>query len=218
MLRKVSGVGPRTFEQAAGFLRVSTGAEPLDNTPIHPESYSVARAVVDLVGLPLGHPDLSGVLHDLRREMDLDALAADLGTGRPTLEDILEALTRPGRDPRDEVEGPVLRSDVLSMEDLRAGMQLKGTIRNVVDFGAFVDIGVKQNGLIHISQMGTGFVRNPHDKVAVGDVVEVEVLNVDAARGRISLALIEVAPREDSARTRFCATLHAMSLLRLRDR
>lgn len=190
-LRKVSGVGPRTFEQAAGFLRVSTGTEPLDNTPIHPESYGVARAVVDLVGLPLGHPDLSGVLHDLRREMNLDTLAVDLGTGRPTLEDILEALTRPGRDPRDEVEGPVLRNDVLSMEDLRAGMRLKGTVRNVVDFGAFVDIGVKQNGLIHISQMGTGFVRNPHDKVAVGDIIEVEVLNVDAARGRIALALIE---------------------------
>jgi uncharacterized protein len=122
--------------------------------------------------------------------MDLDAFAEELGTGRPTLEDILDALTRPGRDPRDELEGPVLRSDVLTMEDLRPGIRLKGTIRNVVDFGAFVDIGVKRNGLIHISQMGSGYVRDPHDKVAVGDVVEVEVLNVDIDRGRIGLALI----------------------------
>ncbi|MCU0520251.1 MAG: RNA-binding transcriptional accessory protein [Anaerolineae bacterium] len=189
-LKQVSGIGPRTFEQAAGFLRVSAGKEALDNTPIHPESYDVARSVLDLVGLPLSHPNLPGELQHVRREMDLDALAVEMGTGRPTLEDILEALTRPGRDLRDDVEGPVLRSDVLSMEDLQVGMRLKGTVRNVVDFGAFVDIGVKQNGLVHISQMGDEYVRNPHDKVAVGDVVEVEVLNVDTARGRIGLALL----------------------------
>jgi len=123
--------------------------------------------------------------------MDLDALAADLGTGRPTLEDILEALARPGRDPRDGLEGPVLRSDVLSIEDLHEGMQLKGTVRNVVDFGAFVDIGVKRDGLVHISRMGTGYVRNPHEKVSVGDVIDVEVVEVDQQRGRISLALVE---------------------------
>ncbi len=190
LLKQVSGIGSRTFEQAAGFLRVSEGKDALDSTPIHPESYGVARSLLDLIGLPLGHPDLPSELQHVRREMNLDELAAELGTGRPTLEDILEAVARPGRDPRDEVQGPVLRSDVLSMEDLHAGMLLKGTVRNVVDFGAFVDIGVKQNGLIHISQMGEGYVRNPHDKVAVGDVVEVEVLNVDTARGRIGLRLI----------------------------
>ncbi len=190
-LTAVSGIGPKTFEQAAGFLRVPNSDEPLDNTPIHPESYEVARAVLDLLGKPLADPDLKGAIHQLRRERDLDALAAELGTGRPTLEDILEALARPGRDPREDLEGPVLRSDVLSIEDLREGMSLKGTVRNVVDFGAFVDIGVKRAGLIHISKMGRGYVRNPHDKVAVGDVVDVEVISVDVDRGRIGLALIE---------------------------
>jgi protein Tex len=190
-LTDVPGIGPKTFEQAAGFLRLPASRVTLDNTPIHPESYEVAYALLDLIGLPLGHPDLPGTIRQLRREMDLDSLARDLHTGRPTLDDILEALLRPGRDPRDDLEGPVLRSDVLSMKDLHAGMRLKGTIRNVVDFGAFVDIGVKRNGLIHVSQMGNEYVRNPHDKVAVGDVVEVEVLNVDVDRGRIGLALIE---------------------------
>ena len=190
-LTEVSGIGPKTFEQAAGFLRVPNSEEPLDNTPIHPESYEVARAVLDLLGKPLGDPDLKGAIHQLRRERDLDELAAKLGTGRPTLEDILEALARPGRDPREDLEGPVLRSDVLSIEDLREGMTLKGTVRNVVDFGAFVDIGVKRAGLIHISKMGRGYVHSPHDKVAVGDVVDVEVISVDVDRGRIGLALIE---------------------------
>ncbi|MCJ7550149.1 MAG: helix-hairpin-helix domain-containing protein, partial [Anaerolineae bacterium] len=189
-LLSVSGIGPKTFEQAAGFLRIPQGPDELDSTPIHPESYKVARAVLDLVGLPIGHPELSHAIRELRRESDLDELAHELSTGRPTLEDILGALLRPGRDPRDDLEGPVLRSDVLTIEDLHPGMQLKGTIRNVVDFGAFVDIGVKRNGLIHISQMGSEYVRDPHEKVAVGDVVDVEVLDVDVDRGRISLALM----------------------------
>ena len=190
-LRRVPGLGPKTFEQAAGFLRVPEGADPLDKTPIHPESYPAARAVLDLLGCPLGDPRLADEIANLRRQINLDELAADLGTGRPTLEDILEALARPGRDPRDGLEGPILRSDVLSLEDLREGMQLKGTVRNVVDFGAFVDIGVKRDGLVHISRMGTGYVRNPHEKVSVGDVIDVEVVEVDQQRGRISLALIE---------------------------
>ena len=189
-LLDVSGIGPKTFEQAAGFLRIPRGADELDATPIHPESYGVARAVLDLIGLPLGHPELPQMVREIRRDMDLDELARELNTGRPTLDDILQALLRPGRDPRDDLEGPVLRSDVLSMKDLRPGMQLKGTIRNVVDFGAFVDIGVKRNGLIHISKMGNEYVRDPHEKVAVGDVVDVEVLSVDTDRGRISLSLL----------------------------
>jgi protein Tex len=190
-LLHVPGIGPKTFEQAAGFLRLPAGKEPLDGTPIHPESYGVARALLDLVGSHIGDASLPQSLRELRHEMDLDELARELGTGRPTLDDILEALLRPGRDPREASEGPVLRTDVLSLEDLQPGMRLKGTVRNVVDFGAFVDIGVKRNGLIHVSQMGPGYVRDPHDKVAVGDVVEVEILNVDAERGRIGLALTE---------------------------
>ncbi len=190
-LRKVPGLGPKTFQQAAGFLRLSGGAEPLDATPIHPESYAVARVLLARLGLPLGTRDLARQLADLRRTADLDALAAELGTGRPTLEDILDALARPGRDPRDDLPGPILRSDVLSLEDLKPGMRLRGTVRNVVDFGAFVDIGVKRDGLIHISRMGSGYVRSPHEKVAVGDIVEVEVVEVDLQRGRISLGLVE---------------------------
>ncbi|MGC9356500.1 MAG: Tex family protein [Anaerolineae bacterium] len=189
-LLEVSGIGPKTFEQAAGFLRVPEGGEPLDATPIHPESYDVARALLARLDLPLGDPRLTDRLRDLRHGADLDALAADLGTGRPTLEDILDALARPGRDPRDGLEGPILRGDVLTMDDLREGMRLRGTVRNVVDFGAFVDIGVKRDGLIHVSKMGPGYVRNPHEKVSVGDVVEVEVISVDKDRGRIGLALI----------------------------
>ena len=190
-LRAVPGLGPKTFEQAAGFLRLPESDNIFDKTPIHPESYPVARAVLDLLDVPLESAELPQAIRDLRRAMNLDELAAELGTGRPTLEDILEALARPGRDPRDDLTGPVLRSDVLSITDLHEGMRLKGTVRNVVDFGAFVDIGVKRNGLIHISRMGTGFVHSPHDKVAVGDVVAVTVLEVDVKRGRISLELLE---------------------------
>ncbi|HQE93838.1 MAG TPA: Tex family protein [Anaerolineae bacterium] len=190
-LRQVPGLGAKTFEQAAGFLRVPAGTDALDNTSIHPESYPVAQAVLQRLSFPLGDSRLAGEIARWRRATDLDALAVELGTGRPTLEDILEALARPGRDPRDDLAGPILRSDVLSIEDLRAGMQLKGTVRNVVDFGAFVDIGVKRDGLVHISHMGAGYVRNPHDKVSVGDVIDVEVVDVDVHRGRISLALVE---------------------------
>ncbi len=189
-LMGVSGVGPKTFQQASGFLRIPNGPEPLDNTSIHPESYEVAEAVLDWLGCPLGDPELVHTLRALRVGDAIDRLAQDLDVGRPTLEDILAALATPGRDPRDELEGPVLRNDVLTIEDLGQGMRLKGTIRNVVDFGAFVDIGVKRNGLIHISQMGPDYVRDPHERVAVGDVVEVEVLSVDVERGRIGLALI----------------------------
>jgi len=189
-LLEVAGLGPKTFEQAAGFLRVPGGEEPLDNTPIHPESYAVARDVLALLDAPLGSAALARAIEQLPQVTTLDALAAELGTGRPTLEDILAALARPGRDPRDDLEGPVLRGDLLSIEDLRVGQRLKGTVRNVVDFGAFVDIGVKRDGLIHISRMGSGYVHNPHDKVAVGDVVEVEINDVDVERGRIGLTLI----------------------------
>ncbi|MCD4738016.1 MAG: helix-hairpin-helix domain-containing protein, partial [Anaerolineae bacterium] len=190
-LQDVRGIGPQTFEQAAGFLRVPGGAEPLDNTPIHPESYPVARALLAQLDAPLGDPQLARELASLHRGAGLAQLAAELDTGLPTLEDILDALARPGRDPRDALAGPVLRSDVLTMDDLHEGLQLRGTVRNVVDFGAFVDIGVKRAGLIHISQLGSSYIRDPHEKVSVGDVVNVTVISVDLERGRIGLKLEE---------------------------
>lgn len=182
-LLKVSGLGPKTFEQAAGFLRIRDGDEPLDATAIHPESYGVARAVLKRAGVhPATPPDeREAALRALRRERSTEALAAELNTGAPTLADIFEQLARPGRDPREDAPAPVLRSDVLSMDDLRPGMRLKGTVRNVVDFGAFIDVGVKEDGLLHRSQ-------KPREvALTVGDVVEVTILKVEKERGRISL-------------------------------
>jgi uncharacterized protein len=188
-LLDVSGIGPKSFEQAAGFLRVRAGEEPLDNTPIHPESYPVVQALFDLMEVRSDDPNLPFKVEALRQEYSLAELAQTLEVGEPTLADILDALVRPGRDPRDDLPKPMLRSDVLKMEDLKAGMRLKGTIRNVVDFGAFVDIGVKQDGLIHISQMADRYVRNPYAIVSVGDIVDVTVLEVDLERGRIALSM-----------------------------
>ncbi|MEA3308203.1 MAG: Tex family protein [Chloroflexota bacterium] len=190
-LQEVRGIGPKTFEQAAGFLRVPGGKDPLDDTSIHPESYPVARALLARLKAPLGAPQLAHELATLRNETGLAPLAAELGSGLPTLEDILDALARPGRDPRDALAGPLLRGDILKIDDLHEGLQLRGTVRNVVDFGAFVDIGVKRAGLIHISQMGNEYISNPHDKVSVGDVVKVTVIKVDLERGRIGLKLAE---------------------------
>ncbi len=186
---KVPGIGRKSFEQAAGFLRIRAGKEPLDDTPIHPESYPVVRALFDLMGVRGNETDLSARVAALRREYALHELAQLLEVGEPTLADILNALVRPGRDPRDDLPKPVLRSDVLQMEDLNPGMRLQGTVRNVVDFGAFVDIGVKQDGLVHISRLADRFVENPHAIVSVGDVVDVTVLEVDLDRGRIALSM-----------------------------
>jgi uncharacterized protein len=188
-LLQIPGIGPKSFEQAAGFLRIRGGDERLDNTSIHPESYPVVRALFDLMGVHGNEPDLPAKVSALRREHVLSDLAQILNIGEPTLSDILDALVRPGRDPRDDLPKPILRSGVLKMEDLKPGMRLKGTVRNVVDFGAFVDIGVKQDGLVHVSQMADHFVRDPFDIVAVGDVVDVTVLEVDLERGRIALSM-----------------------------
>ncbi len=188
-LLKVSGIGPKGFQQAAGFLRIRGGKEALDNSPIHPESYPVVRALFDFMGVRGDESDLPAQMAALRREHSLDELADLLEVGRPTLADIMDALLRPGRDPRDDLPKPLLRSDVLKMEDLEPGMRLKGTVRNVVDFGAFVDIGVKQDGLVHISHMADRYVRNPHSVVSVGDVVDVTVLEVNPERGRIALSM-----------------------------
>ncbi len=182
-LKKVPGLGPKAFEQSAGFLRIRDGDNPLDASAIHPESYLIAGAVLQRAGVQPGTPaaQRQQALENLRREVPLQQLAEELGAGALTLGDILEQLLRPGRDPRQDLPAPVLRSDVLKMEDLVTGMQLKGTVRNVVDFGAFVDIGVKQDGLLHRSQLPPG------TSLQVGDVVDVEVLKVEAERGRISL-------------------------------
>lgn len=194
-LKKVKGLGDKAYEQAAGFLRVPESANPLDRTPIHPESYSVVGRLLELAGTRLkarGMMDRVQAVHD---ELGLSGLADLLGVGEPTLADILDGLARPGRDPRDDLPPPLLRQDVLKMEDLREGMRLRGTVRNVVDFGAFVDIGVKQDGLIHVSKMapragsGSRYVRNPFDVVSVGDVVDVTVISVDLERGRIGLSM-----------------------------
>jgi uncharacterized protein len=188
-IKRVKGMGDKTFEQAAGFLRIPDGDTLLDNTGVHPESYPVVEKLLKRLNLDLSDPDLPGQVRKQRPALDIPALAEALNVGVPTLQDILDDLTRPGRDPRSELDAPVLRSDVLSMEDLKPGMQLTGTVRNVVDFGAFVDIGVKQDGLVHISEMADFYVKDPYEIVDVGDVIEVTVLSVDLDRKRIALSM-----------------------------
>ena len=183
-LRKVSGLGPKAFEQSAGFLRVRGGDQPLDASAIHPESYPVATAVLKRAGVAAtsSAAQRQQALAQLRANEPVAALAAELGAGVPTLEDIFEQLIRPGRDPREEMPTPILRSDILSTDDLAPGMRLNGTVRNVVDFGAFIDLGVKQDGLLHRSRMPRGTVLH------VGDIVEVEIERIETERGRIALA------------------------------
>jgi uncharacterized protein len=183
---KVKGVGPKAYEQAAGFLRIPDGDNPLDNTAIHPESY----AVVERLAAPFD--SLAALPLDKMRQ-ESRHLSQMLGVGEPTLVDILDALAKPGRDPRDDLPPIQLRADVLSMDDLAEGMVLTGTVRNVVAFGAFVDIGVKQDGLVHISHLADRYVSDPHAVVRVGDVVTVRVLTIDAARGRIGLSMKDAA-------------------------
>jgi len=190
-LLKVSGLGPKAFEQSAGFLRIREGDQPLDASAIHPESYAIAEAVLKKAGLT-ANSSLEArkpALEALLARTSPEKLAAELKCGLPTLEDILEQLLRPGRDPRQDAPAPVLRTDVLSMDDLATGRRLKGTVRNVVDFGAFVDIGVKQDGLVHVSKMADRYVRDPFQVVSPGDVVDVTVISVDLERGRIGLSM-----------------------------
>jgi uncharacterized protein len=182
-LKKVSGLGPKAFEQSAGFLRITGGDNPLDASAIHPESYPIAEVVLKRAGVNAKTPasQRQAVLERLRKETPVEKLSAELGAGVPTLLDIFEQLVRPGRDPRQDTPLPILRSDVLKMEDLSTGMCLKGTVRNVVDFGAFIDIGVKQDGLLHRSQLPAGV------SIQVGEIIEVEILKIEPERGRISL-------------------------------
>jgi uncharacterized protein len=197
-LLQVQGLGPKSFQQAAGFLRIPKASNPLDRTAIHPESYRVVEHLFTLMGLRGDEADLAEQVRDFRSESRLEDLAAVLDVGPLTLADILDDLVRPGRDPRDDLAGPVLRRDVLSIDDLREGMVLTGTVRNVVDFGAFVDIGVKQDGLVHVSEMADKYVRDPYAVVSVGDIVKVRVINVDRERGRIGLSL-KTAPTESQS-------------------
>jgi uncharacterized protein len=190
-VRQVKGMGDKTFEQAAGFLRIPDADNLLDNTGVHPESYTVVGRLLKRLNLSLSDPSLAQNVRQQRAALNVPALAKELNVGEPTLKDILDDLTRPGRDPRSELPAPVLRSDVLKMEDLQPGMKLMGTVRNVVDFGAFVDIGVKQDGLVHVSEMADYRVSSPYEVLSVGDVIEVTVLNVDIERGRIGLSMRE---------------------------
>jgi len=172
-LKKVKKLGPRAFEQCAGFLRIPNGKNLLDNTGVHPESYAVAEKFLTYSN----------------KNQPLEIIAQELNVGTPTLTDIIKELEKPGRDPREDLPPPMLRSDVLAMEDLTEGMVLQGTVRNVIDFGAFVDIGVHQDGLVHLSQLADRYIKHPLEVVKVGEVVTVRVLSVDVAKKRIALTM-----------------------------
>lgn len=191
-IKKVKGIGEKVFEQSIGFLKIPKGENPLDNTFIHPESYSAVEKLLDMTSIDAKEIYKKGNLLDLFvKQKSLEAIAKEVEIGVPTLEDILENLKKPGRDPREEMPKPILRSDVLKIEDLKEGMKLKGTVRNVVDFGAFVDIGVKQDGLLHISQIANKYIKHPIEILNVGDIIDVTIIGVDQERGRISLSLLK---------------------------
>ena len=190
-IKKVPKLGAKAFEQCAGFLRIGESKNVLDNTGVHPESYAAGKQLLSECGFTLDDVK-NGKISDLFERADkigLDKLSEKLSVGVPTLEDIIKELMKPGRDPRDELPPPMLRQDVMTMEDLKPGMEMKGTVRNVIDFGAFVDIGVHQDGLVHISEMSYKRVAHPSDILTVNDVITVWVKSVDAARGRISLTM-----------------------------
>ncbi|WP_408020799.1 RNA-binding transcriptional accessory protein [Staphylococcus epidermidis] len=189
-ISSIKRLGAKTFEQSIGFLRIVDSEEPLDNTAIHPESYDVAYRMLhqlDLTAQDIGSVKLKNTLSNV----NISTLVSQLNIGEPTLKDIIQSLIAPNRDPRDEFETPILKSDVLSIEDLSKGMKLNGTVRNVVDFGAFVDIGVKQDGLVHISKLSKKFVKNPMDMISVGDIVEVWILDIDENKGKVSLTMVD---------------------------
>lgn len=190
-LKKVERLGPRAYEQCAGFLRIKDGKNPLDNTSVHPESYDAAKVILSKCGYSpkdINENKLSDLPQKVK-EYGEENLADKVGIGLPTLCDIVNELVKPGRDPRDEIEQPVLKTDVMSIEDLKEGMILTGTVRNVIDFGAFVDIGVHQDGLVHISQLSDKYVKHPTDAVSIGDIVKVKVLDIDTKKNRISLSM-----------------------------
>lgn len=187
-LLSVAKLGPKAFEQCAGFMRIREGKEPLDYTSVHPESYSSAKKLLKKYGFTT-KDILGGNIHLTDEIKEVKEVAEEIGTDPITLRDMIKELEKPGRDPREEMPKPVLKSDVLDFDDLKEGMELKGTVRNVIDFGAFVDIGVHQDGLVHISEMSNKFIKHPLDVVSVGDVVDVRVLSVDKERKRIQLSM-----------------------------
>jgi len=196
-LLKVSKLGPAAFTQCAGFLRIIDGDNPLDNTSVHPESYEIAVKILDKIGFQVS--ELKEKLPEIKtklRTVNVEQLANELSIGLPTAQDIIKELQKPGRDPRDEMPKPVLRSDVLKFEDLKEGMILTGTVRNVIDFGAFVDIGVKHDGLVHISEMSDKFIKNPMDVVSVGDIVKVRVIKIDTEKMKVGLSMKECNPKK----------------------
>ena len=191
-LKKVPKLGPKAYEQCAGFLRVADSKNPLDSTGVHPESYDAAKALLEKLGYDL--KNLKGGIPEIplkAKAYGEEKLAREIGVGLPTLQDMIGELQKPGRDPRDELPKPVLRTDVLDIKDLTPGMELTGTVRNVIDFGAFVDIGVHQDGLVHISRMADKFIRHPSEVVKVGDVVRVWVVSVDEKKQRIALTMVK---------------------------
>lgn len=194
-LLKVPRLGQATFVQCAGFLRLPNGDNPLENTPVHPESYQLAEGILARVGYKPGdlrEPEKVRALGEALARLNPEQVAQELGAGVPTVRDIIEALQKPGRDPREDLPRPIFRQDVTSLESLREGMVLTGTVRNIVDFGVFVDIGVKQDGLIHISRLTERYIKHPLEAVKVGDIVRVKVINIDRERGRIGLSLRDV--------------------------
>lgn len=188
-LLKVAKLGPKAYEQCAGFMRISGGENPLDGTSVHPESYEAATKLLTKLGYHLADIASGGLIGLSLAAKDTQGLSRDLDIGEITLKDIIKELEKPARDPRDEMPKPILRSDVMEMKDLKEGMILKGTVRNVIDFGAFVDIGVHQDGLVHISQMSNKFIKHPLEAVSVGDIVEVKILGVDLQKKRIQLTM-----------------------------
>jgi uncharacterized protein len=188
-LKKVKGLGPKAYEQCAGFLRIADGTQPLDNTGVHPESYEAAEDLLKLLGftaVDVRNKKVTGIRDKIGK---LEELALRLNVGVPTLTDILNDLEKPGRDPREDIAPPILRADVLDVKDLSPGMILKGTVRNVTDFGAFIDIGVHDSGLVHISEIADRYIKHPLEALSIGQVVTVVVLSVDEKRGRIALSI-----------------------------
>ena len=191
-LLKVPKLGKVAFEQCAGFIRIFDGKNPLEITAVHPESYEKAEQLLENIGYKKEDLKDSEKLKDIKLKLsgvNIKDMSQKLEIGEMTLKDIIDELSKPGRDPRDEMPKPILRSDVLKFEDLKEGMVLNGTVRNVIDFGAFVDIGVKHDGLVHISELSENYVKNPSDVVSIGDIVKVKVIKIDNDRQKVSLSM-----------------------------
>lgn len=191
-LLKVPKLGPAAFKQCAGFIRIFDGKNPLEVTSVHPESYEAAEKLLAKLGYSVDNLKDKSKLEELKQEfkkINVEKMAQELEIGTLTLKDIMDELAKPGRDPREDLPKPVLRSDVLKFEDLAQGMELTGTVRNVIDFGAFVDIGVKYDGLVHISEMSEKYIKNPSEVVSVGDIVKVKVIGIDQEKHKVSLSM-----------------------------